>query len=45
MENKITAMAQKVLLAKVKDQNDVGHFFFFNEQGMMHKEFVPEVKQ
>jgi len=28
MGNKITAWAQKVLLAKVKDQNDVGHFFF-----------------
>jgi hypothetical protein len=46
MENKITARAQKVLLAKVKNQDDVDcFFFFFPKQNMMHKEFVSEVKQ
>jgi len=28
MENTITAMFQELLLAKVKDQNDVDHFSF-----------------
>jgi len=32
-----------VLLAKVKDQNDVDQFF--DKQGIIHKEFEPEVKQ
>jgi len=37
MENKITARAQKVLLAKVKNQSDVDRFFL--------QRVVPEVKQ
>ena len=46
MENTITARAQKVLLAKVKDQNDADHFFFLiYKKDMTHKEFVPEIKQ
>jgi hypothetical protein len=41
MDLKVIINAQKVLFAKIQDQNHADHIFF-NKQVVIHKEFVHE---